>query len=105
LEPGEYVVVKVADTGIGMDAETMSRIFDPFFSTKSQGHGLGLSAIVGIIRRHQGVLDVESQPGQGTTFTVWLPTTPAQPLEAEVVKVAYLKEVTLNTSLLEGSPS
>lgn len=73
LPPGAYVVLNVTDTGVGMDETTRSRIFDPFFSTKPKGHGLGLSATMGIIRTHGGTLQVQSQPGQGTTFTVWLP--------------------------------
>ncbi len=103
LAPGTYIVTTVSDTGIGMDAATVSRIFDPFFSTKKQGHGLGLSAIVGIIRRHQGGLDVESQLGQGTTFTVWLPTTPKVQPETEVVESNHTKEVALSPPLFEGS--
>jgi CheY-like chemotaxis protein len=56
-----------------MDEETMSRIFDPFFSTKFAGRGLGLSAVLGIVRAHQGALKVYSKPGQGTTFKVLFP--------------------------------
>lgn len=73
LAVGRHIVLSVSDTGSGMDPSTMERIFDPFFSTKSQGHGLGLSAIVGIIRMHKGALRVKSQLGKGTTFTIWLP--------------------------------
>ncbi len=70
LKPGRYVILKVTDTGVGMEQATLSRIFDPFFSTKPKGHGLGLSATMGIIRAHGGTLQVQSQPGKGTTFTV-----------------------------------
>lgn len=73
LKPGTYVVIKVADTGCGMDQGTLSRIFDPFFTTKAKGHGLGLSATMGVIRTHGGTLQVHSQPGAGTTFTILLP--------------------------------
>jgi signal transduction histidine kinase len=72
LIPGRYVVLSVSDTGVGMTAEVLSRIFDPFFSTKFTGRGLGLPAVVGIVRAHQGGLRVESMPGAGSTFELLL---------------------------------
>ncbi len=66
-------VISVRDTGIGMDAETVSQIFDPFYSTKGEGTGLGLAVTYGIIEGHGGTIQVESQPNQGTRFTIWLP--------------------------------
>jgi PAS domain S-box-containing protein len=78
LQPGKFVILEVSDNGIGMDQGTMSRIFDPFFSTKTHGHGLGLSATLGIIRTHHGGLQVQSHPGQGTTFTIFFPLVTAQ---------------------------
>jgi signal transduction histidine kinase/CheY-like chemotaxis protein len=77
LDAGEYVVLRVSDTGDGMDAETQARIFDPFFTTKSAGHGLGLAAVQGIVRAHGGTISLESTRGVGTTFTVMLPRVPA----------------------------
>jgi two-component system, cell cycle sensor histidine kinase and response regulator CckA len=73
LNPGLYVRLEVQDDGCGMDAETIGRIFDPFFTTKFTGRGLGLSAMLGIVRGHRAGIRVESSPGAGTTFVLLFP--------------------------------
>jgi len=72
-EAGRYVFVEVTDNGVGMSHDTQAQIFDPFFSTKSTGRGLGLAAVLGIVRGHGGAIRISSRPGRGTTFKVFLP--------------------------------
>jgi len=74
IEAGDFVFVEVTDSGCGMDKQTQERIFDPFFTTKETGSGLGLAALLGIVRSHGGTLSVHSDKGKGSCFTVFLPT-------------------------------
>jgi CheY-like chemotaxis protein len=79
LNPGAYVRLSVSDTGKGMTQETVAHIFEPFYTTKFQGRGLGLAAAYGIVKNHGGHLVVSSELGQGSTFTVYLPVSEKQP--------------------------
>jgi CheY-like chemotaxis protein len=106
VKPGGYVTLSVSDTGIGMDKETLARIFDPFFSTKEKGStrgtGLGLSVVQGIVRQHGGHITCESDPGKGTEFKVYFPAIESQRNKAEMSSPS---EETRTVLLVESEPT
>jgi PAS domain S-box-containing protein len=79
MAPGEYVLLEVSDTGKGIESEHQCRIFEPFFSTKVFGRGLGLAAVYGVAKGHRGTVDVESRVGEGSQFRLYFPAARATP--------------------------
>ncbi len=100
LPPGKYIELCVQDDGKGMDEQTVARIFDPFFSTKTKGRGLGLAAVLGIIRGHGGGMHVQSAPGMGTTFLIYLPAAPIEPAMPTAISAEVVREPVGGTVLL-----
>ncbi len=88
LSEGQYVFMEIADNGCGMDSETLARIFDPFFTTKFTGRGLGMAAVLGIVRGHHGAIKVYSEPGKGSSFKILLPASgrPVEMFKGEIAK-------------------
>lgn len=85
IPPGPYIRISVIDTGSGMSPEVQARVFEPFYTTKAQGKGtgLGLSTVLGIIKGHNGLIEIESKPGSGSTFTIHLPALAAGPVDSK----------------------
>lgn len=92
LKPGRWVLLRIADNGKGMDDSTCGRIFEPFFTTKFQGRGLGMAAVYGIVKKHNGYVYVDSDLGEGTTVSIYLPGTAAKEAVAEPVETYSPKQ-------------
>jgi signal transduction histidine kinase/CheY-like chemotaxis protein len=89
LQEGRYIKIVMQDRGVGIAEEQLHKIFDPFYTTKEMGRGLGLSITYSIIKNHDGHISVESEPGAGTTFTIYLPASEKQPEEKETVEDTF----------------
>ncbi len=100
LEPGRFVYVEVADDGCGIDAATLERIFDPFFTTKFTGRGLGLAAVLGIVRTHGGAIEIDTRRGEGTRFVVYFPPSAVPASETPVESVSPIGEWTSHGTVL-----
>ncbi len=103
MRDGLYAVMQVTDTGQGMEPAVLNSIFEPFFTTKPHGTGLGLPTVLGIIRQHDGHITVQSEPGKGTTFEIFLPET-AEPEQTSVTKLGALPAVRGSEALLIIEP-
>ncbi len=98
--PGEYAIVEVSDTGVGIDEQALSKIFDPFFTSKPTGRGLGLAIVRGIVRGHKGGLTVETEKGEGTSFCIALPCNSTPDKEWVTKKELYPKDNHANVVLV-----
>lgn len=107
LKDGRYIVLRVADTGEGMSAEIRERIFEPFFTTKKEGRGtgLGLSTVYGIVKQHHGAIEVESTPGRGTAFLIYIPATVALDTAAPRPKLGALGKGSGTILVVDDEPS
>ena len=99
LDPGTYVYLEVKDTGCGMKPELVEKAFDPFFSTKFSGRGLGLATVLGIVKAHSGAIRVDSVPGKGTTFTILFPPSP-KPVQKEEERKEPVPEIAGSGTIL-----
>lgn len=101
LQVGKYILLKVSDSGVGIDSEMMTHIFEPFYTTKDKdkGTGLGLSMVYGIVKQHSGDIYVESQPGHGTTFSIYLPEVPGDKCGL-ISNVAPKKNISMGTETI-----
>lgn len=103
--PGDYVFIKVADTGCGMVASTLKKVFDPFFTTKSTGRGLGMAAVLGVVRSHQGAIFCDTEPGRGTLFTVVFRPTERRRLPSQERKSGVIASANTTILVVDDEPA
>jgi two-component system cell cycle sensor histidine kinase/response regulator CckA len=104
LAEGRYVSISIRDTGVGISRKYLANIFDPYFTTKEKGSGLGLATAYSIIRNHNGMIDVKSQTGQGTTFTLYLPATASVGQEERAASVPAAPGRTGRVLVMDDEP-
>jgi CheY-like chemotaxis protein len=104
LRPGSWIVLTVADSGTGMDDHTKTHLFEPFFTTKSMGTGLGLAMVYGAVTQNGGAIAVDSEPGRGTTFRIFLPATTDEPAKGSETRTAAVAAGTETILLVEDEP-
>ena len=107
MAPGDYVCLKVTDTGCGIRPEVLPHIFEPFFTTKEtgKGTGLGLATVYGIVQQHHGWVTATSEPGRGATFCVYLPAAAGAPAKSEAATPPKLPRGTETILLAEDEPA
>jgi CheY-like chemotaxis protein len=105
VEPGRYLALGVRDTGIGMSAQTMARMFDPFFTTKFSGRGLGMSAMLGILKAHQAGILIKSELGVGTEFLVFFPESAFPVLHQEPAVSSSVPRGRVTLLVVDDEPS
>ena len=104
LAPGAYLCLTLRDTGPGISPETLGKIFDPYFTTKKSGSGIGLATVHSIVRKHSGHISVESKLGQGTSFRIWLPAALAEHMEAVGTTSSNLPILKGHIMILDDEP-
>ncbi len=105
LPAGRYLRVVVRDGGVGIPPEHLERIFDPYYTTKRSGRGLGLAIAFGVVKRHGGHLQASSEPSRGSTFTLYLPASPASEVDAQIDEEASLESSSGRVLVMDDEPT
>ncbi len=104
VPPGDFLCIAISDTGAGMDWDTRQHIFDPFYTTKEKGTGLGLSLVYGTVKKHNGFIQVSSEPGKGSTFKVFLPACMSEETCAKKEENVHLRRGTETILVVDDEP-